>query len=86
VFSPNWRSFFERLRLLLSIGRMPQPRLEQIRLKLDRFSLSFARANPNLEPVRVPPVVVGAVGGSGTRVLVQVLHPDAPNEWRGPAR
>jgi hypothetical protein len=74
VFSPNWRSSFERLRLLLSIGRMPQPRLEQIRLKLDRFSLSFARANPNLEPVRVPPVVVGAVGGSGTRVLVQVLR------------
>ena len=36
--------------------------------------LSFARANPNLEPVRVPPVVVGAVEGSGTRVLVQVLR------------
>jgi hypothetical protein len=58
----------------LTAKHWPQPRLEQIRLKLDRFVLSFARANPNLEPVRVPPVVVGAVEGSGTRVLVQVLR------------
>lgn len=72
--SSKARSCYERLRLLLSISRRPQPRLEQIRLKLDRFVLSFARANPNLEPVRVPPVVVGAVEGSGTRVIAQVLQ------------
>ena len=70
----RWRSSYERLRLLLKIGRRPQSRLEQIRLKLDRFFLSFARAAPALDSAAVPPIVVAAVGGSGTRVLVQVLR------------
>jgi hypothetical protein len=74
VNSSKWRGSFERLRLLLSIGRRPQSRLEQVRLKLDRFLLSFARAAPVLDPSALPPVVVAAVGGSGTRVLVQVLR------------
>src|SRR5438445_6978945 len=74
VPSSKWRGSFERLRLLLSIGRRPQSRLEQLRLKLDRFSLSFARAPSVLDSSAVPPVVVAAVGGSGTRVLVQVLR------------
>jgi sulfotransferase family protein len=47
---------------------------EQIRLKLDRFFLSFARAAPALDSAAVPPILVAAVGGSGTRVLVQVLR------------
>lgn len=68
------RSSFERLRLLLSIGIRPQSRLEQARLKLDRFLLGFARADPVLDPAAASPVVVAAVGGSGTRVLVQVLR------------
>src|SRR5947208_10769155 len=74
VPSSKWRSSFEQLRLLLSISRIPQSRLEQVRLKLDRFSLAFARSDPALGPIRVPPVVIGAVGGSGTRVLAQVLR------------
>src|SRR5207244_1429971 len=74
VPSSKWRSSFEQLRLLLSISRIPQSRLEQVRLKLDRFSLAFARSDPALDPIRVPPVVIGAVGGSGTRVLAQVLR------------
>lgn len=74
VSSSKLRSSLERLRLLLSIGSRPQSRLEQARLKLDRFFLSFARAAPVLDPSAIPPVVVAAVGGSGTRVLVQVLR------------
>src|SRR5439155_6094781 len=74
VPSSKWRGSFERLRMLLSIGRRPQSRLEQIRLKLDRFSLAFARSDPALGEIRVPPVVIGAVGGSGTRVLAHVLR------------
>src|SRR5256886_6643447 len=74
VPSSKWRSSFEQLRLLLSISRIPQSRLEQVRLKLDRFSLACARTDPALDPIRGPPVVVGAVGGSGTRVLAQVLR------------
>jgi len=74
VNGSRWRSSYERLRLLLKIGRRPQSRLEQIRLKLDRFFLSFARAAPALDSAAVPPIVVAAVGGSGTRVLVQVLR------------
>src|SRR5207247_11110530 len=73
VPSSKWRSSFEQLRLLLSISRIPQSRLEQVRLKLDRFSLAFARSDPALGPIRIPPVVIGAVCGSGTRVLHQVL-------------
>jgi hypothetical protein len=74
VSSSKLRSSLERLRLLLSIGSRPQSRLEQARLKLDRFLLSFARAAQVLDPSALPPVVVAAVGGSGTRVLVQVLR------------
>src|SRR5437763_15060096 len=73
VPSSKWRSSFEQLRLLLSISRIPQSRLEQVRLKLDRISLAFARSDPALGPIRFPPVVIGAVGGSGTPVLAQVL-------------
>lgn len=68
------RSYFERLRLLLSIGLRPQSRLEQARLKLDRFLLNFAQETPAPDPLALPPVVVAAVGGSGTRVLVRVLR------------
>src|SRR5207244_4887745 len=74
VPSSKWRSSFEQVRLLLSISRIPQSRLEQVRLKLDRFSLAFARSDPALGPIKVPPVVIGAVGGSGTRILAQVLR------------
>src|SRR5437870_11765766 len=74
VPSSKWRSSFEQVRLLLSISRISQSRVEQVRLKLDRFSLAFARSDPALDPIRVPPVVIGAVGGSGTRVLAQVLR------------
>ncbi len=70
----EWRSVFERLRLFLHISRMSQSRLEQIRLKLDRFSLAFARSDPTLGQITIPPVVIGAVGGSGTRALTQVLR------------
>ena len=68
------RGAFERLRLFLSIGRMPQSRLEQIRLKLDRLSLSFPLTSPTFETPTLPPIIVGAVGGSGTRVIAQVLQ------------
>src|SRR5213075_2308208 len=74
VPSSKWRSSFEQLRLLFSISRIPQSRLEQIRLNLDRFSLAFARSDPALGPITVPPVVIGAVEGSGTRVMAQVLR------------
>src|SRR6266480_5972103 len=74
VPSSKWRSSFEQLRLLLRISRMSQSRLEQVRLKLDRVSLAFARSDPALGQIRVPPVVIGAVGGSGTRALTQVLR------------
>lgn len=70
----TWRSSVERLRLLFNIGTRPQSRLEQARLRFDRFLLSFARAAPVLDSTALPPVIVGAVGGSGTRVLVQVLR------------
>ncbi len=72
--SSKLRSSLERLRLLLNIGRRPQSRLEQARLRFDRFLLSFAQADPVLDPRAVPPIVVAAVGGSGTRVLVKVLR------------
>src|SRR5207249_5267018 len=74
VPSSKWRSSFEQLRLLLSISRIPQSRLEQVRLKLDRFSLAFARSDPALGPIRVPPVVIGAAGGSGTPGLSHVVR------------
>src|SRR5947208_15849687 len=72
VPSSKWRSSFEQLRLLLSISRIPQSRLEQVRLKPARFSLAFARSDPALAPIRDPPVVIGEVGRSGTRDLAQV--------------
>src|SRR5438874_959876 len=56
------------------MGAEPQSRLEQIRLKLDRFSLSLPRKTGSGIPITSPPVVIGAVGGSGTRALVQVLR------------
>jgi hypothetical protein len=43
VNSSEPHGFYERLRLLLSMGCRPQPRLEQIRLKFDRLALSLAR-------------------------------------------
>src|SRR5437868_15173738 len=72
VPSSKWRSSFEQLRLLLSISRIPQSRLEQVRLKRDRFSLAFARSDPALGPIRGPPPVLAGVGGPGRRLLAQL--------------
>jgi hypothetical protein len=74
VNGPQWRGYLEQLRIAASMGATPQPRLEQIRLKLERFSLSLPGKAPDGEPITVAPVVIGAVGGSGTRALVQVLR------------
>jgi hypothetical protein len=74
MFNVGWRGSVERFRLLLSVGRTPQSRMEQLRLKLDRFALRFEGFDPTVSPITVPPVVIGAVEGSGTRVLMRVLR------------
>ncbi|PZR77736.1 MAG: hypothetical protein DLM52_03885 [Chthoniobacterales bacterium] len=70
------RSSFERVRLLLKIGSRPRSRFEQLRLHLNRASLGlpFPRNVPPLDSSVPPPLVVGATGGSGTRVMVGVLR------------
>jgi Sulfotransferase family len=70
------RSSLERLRLLLKIGSKSRSRVEQLRTHLDRalLRLPLPLYVPALEASVPPPVVVGATGGSGTRVLVQVLR------------
>jgi Sulfotransferase family len=70
------RSSFERLRLLLKIGSTPRSRLQQIGIWLDRFSLvlPFPWKVQPLDASAPPPVVIGATGGSGTRVMAQVLR------------
>jgi Sulfotransferase family len=70
------RSSLERLRLLLKVGSRSRSRVEQVRLHLDRalLNLPMPLHVPPLDPVVPPPVVVGATGGSGTRVMVQVLR------------
>jgi Sulfotransferase family len=76
TISSHLRSALERLRLLVKIGSRPRPRLEQIQLHLYRASLAlhFPRDVPALAPEIPPPLVIGATGGSGTRVMVQVLR------------
>jgi hypothetical protein len=72
----QFRSFFERFRLLLKIGSKPRSRLQQIGMWLDRSSLALPIPwkAPPLDPSAPPPVVIGATGGSGTRVMAQVLQ------------
>lgn len=74
--SSHLRSSVERMRLLLKIGSRPRSRVDQLRLHLNRASLALPipRNVPALEPTVPPPLVVGATGGSGTRVMVQVLR------------
>ena len=69
-------SFFERFRLLLKIGSKPRSRLQQIGIWLDRSSLRLPIPwkVPPLDSSAPPPVVIGATGGSGTRVMAQVLQ------------
>jgi len=70
------RSSFERIRLLLTIARTPPSRLQQIAIWLDRLSLSLPvpwKVLP-LDPSAPAPVVIGATGGSGTRVMAEVLR------------
>jgi hypothetical protein len=74
MLNPQWGSHFERLCIALSMAAVPQPRLEQIRLKVDRLFLRLPRPSLPRENVTVPPVVVGARGGSGTRALTEVLR------------
>ena len=72
----QWRSSFERFRLLLKIGSKPRSRLQQISTWLDRSSLGLPLPwkVPPLDSSAPPPVVIGATGGSGTRVMAQVLR------------
>ncbi len=74
--SSNLRGSFERLRLLLKIGSRPHSRLQQVRMKIDRASLALPIPwnVPPLDPAAPPPLVVGATGGSGTRVMARVLR------------
>jgi hypothetical protein len=76
VNSSQWRSSFERIRLLLKIGSTPRSRLQQIAIWLDRFSLALPIPLnvPPLDPSAPQPVVIGATGGSGTRIMAQVLR------------
>jgi Sulfotransferase family len=70
------RSAFERLRLLIKVGARPKSRLEQARLRIDRWAcrLPIPSKFPPLSSSAPDPVVIGATGGSGTRVLVRVLR------------
>ncbi len=74
--SSQLRSSLERIRLLLKIGSRPRPRLEQLRLHLYRAALGLPspREVPPLPAEAPPPLVIGATGGSGTRVMVGVLR------------
>ena len=74
--SSHLRSALERVRLLVKIGSRPRSRIQQIQVHLYRASLAlpFPRHVPTLAPEVPPPLVIGATGGSGTRVLVQVLR------------
>lgn len=76
VKSSAWRSSFERIRLLVKIGSRPRPRLQQISTWLDRSCLVLPipwKVLP-LDASAPPPVVIGATGGSGTRVMARVLR------------
>jgi Sulfotransferase family len=74
--SSHLRSSVERLRLLVKIGSRRRSRLEQIRMHADRASLALPlpRNVPSLGPDVPPPLVIGATGGSGTRVMVGILR------------
>lgn len=74
--SSQWRGSFERIRLLLKIGSRPRSRLQQVATWVDRSSLALPIPwkVPRLDPSVPPPVVIGATGGSGTRVMAQVLQ------------
>lgn len=74
--SSHLRSSLERARLFIKVGSRPRSRLAQARLHLDRASLSLPipRRVPSLDASVPPPLVVGATGGSGTRVMVQLLR------------
>ena len=76
TISSHLRSALERLRLLVKIGSRPRSRVQQLRGHLYRASLAlpFPRHVPTLAPEVPPPLVIGATGGSGTRVMVQVLR------------
>jgi Sulfotransferase family len=76
VNSSQWRGSFERLRLLLKIGGTPRSRVQQISTWVDRSSLALPIPwkVPPLDSSAPPPVVIGATGGSGTRVMAQVLQ------------
>jgi Sulfotransferase family len=76
VNSSQLRSSFERFRLLWKIGSKPRSRLQQISMRLDRSSLALPIPwkIPPLDPSAPHPVVIGATGGSGTRVMAQVLR------------
>src|SRR6266571_2236245 len=76
TISSHLRSALERLRLLVKIGSRPRSRIQQLQLHLYRvwLGLPFPRDVPLLPAEVPPPIVIGATGGSGTRVLVQVLR------------
>src|SRR5438128_1172400 len=76
TISSHLRSALERLRLLVKIGSRPRSRAQQIQVHLYRASLAlpFPRHVPTLAPEVPPPLVIGATGGSGTRIMVQVLR------------
>jgi hypothetical protein len=76
VKSSQWRSSFESFRLLLKIGSKPRSRLQQIGTWVDRSSLGLPIPwkVPPLVSSAPPPIVIGATGGSGTRVMAQVLR------------
>jgi hypothetical protein len=76
VNNSQWRSSFERFRLLLKIGSKPRSRVQQIGIWLDRLSLGLPLPLkvPSVDSSAPPPVVIGATGGSGTRVMAQVLR------------
>jgi Sulfotransferase family len=74
--SSHLRSALERLRLLVKIGRRPRSRIQQLQLHVYRLWLGLPLPHdvPPLSVEVPPPLVIGATGGSGTRVLVQVLR------------